>query len=209
MYIKGFAIGPVSANCYVICDDKTKIGAVIDPGDFNGLLLKEIEKAGIEELKYILCTHAHFDHIAGAGRLKERFPEAKIAVGLEDSAALNDERLSLAAYFGAPCNPCVADEELKNGDVVTVGSLSFNIISAPGHTVGGVLYYEKKQGVLFTGDTLFKGSVGRTDFPGGSSVVLMNTLKKIKNLPEECAVYSGHGDKTTIKHEKNYNMYLI
>ena len=209
MYIKGFAIGPVSANCYVICDDKTKIGAVIDPGDFNGLLLKEIEKAGIEELKYILCTHAHFDHIAGAGRLKERFPEAKIAVGLEDSAALNDERLSLAAYFGAPFYPCVADEELKNGDVVTVGSLSFNIISAPGHTVGGVLYYEKKQGVLFTGDTLFKGSVGRTDFPGGSSVVLMNTLKKIKNLPEECVVYSGHGEKTTIKHEKNYNMYLI
>lgn len=209
MYIKGFAIGPVSANCYVICDDKTKIGAVIDPGDFNGLLLKEIEKAGIEELKYILCTHAHFDHIAGVGRLKGRFPEAKIAVGLEDSAALNDERLSLAAYFGSPFYPCVADEELKNGDVVTVGSLSFNIISAPGHTVGGVLYYEKEQGVLFTGDTLFKGSVGRTDFPGGSSVVLMNTLKKIKNLPEECAVYSGHGEKTTIKHEKNYNMYLI
>lgn len=209
MYIKGFAIGPVSANCYVICDDKTKIGAVIDPGDFNDLLLKEIEKAGIEELKYILCTHAHFDHIAGAGRLKERFPEAKIAVGLEDSAALNDGMLSLAAYFGAPFYPCVADEELKNGDVITVGSLSFNIISAPGHTVGGVLYYEKEQGVLFTGDTLFKGSVGRTDFPGGSSVVLMNTLKKIKNLPEECVVYNGHGEKTTIKHEKNYNMYLI
>ncbi len=209
MYIKGIALGPVSANCYIICDENTKIGAVIDPGDYNGALLNEIEKAGIEELKYILCTHAHFDHIAGAGRLKEKFAEAKIAVGIEDSAALNDDRLSLSAYFGAPFYPCVADEELKNGDVISVGNLNFNIISAPGHTVGGVLYYEKEQGVLFTGDTLFKGSIGRTDFPGGSSIVLMNTLEKIKNLPDECVVYSGHGEKTTIKHEKNYNMYLI
>lgn len=209
MYIKGFAIGPVSANCYIICDEQTKIGAVIDPGDYNGVLLKEIQNAGIEELKYILCTHAHFDHIAGVGRLKEKFPEAKIAVGLEDSAALNDERLSLAAYFGAPFYPCVADEELKNGDVVTVGNLNFNIISAPGHTPGGVIYYEKEQGILFTGDTLFKGSIGRTDFPGSNSTMIMNTLRKIKTLPDECVVYSGHGEKTTIKHEKKYNMYLI
>lgn len=209
MYIKGFAIGPVSANCYIICDEQTKVGAVIDPGDYNGVLLKEIQNAGIEELKYILCTHAHFDHIAGVGRLKEKFPEAKIAVGIEDSAALNDERLSLAAYFGAPFYPCVADEELKNGDVVTVGNLNFNIISAPGHTPGGVIYYEKEQGILFTGDTLFKGSIGRTDFPGSNSIMIMNTLRKIKTLPDECVVYSGHGEKTTIKHEKKYNMYLI
>lgn len=209
MYIKGFAIGPVSANCYIICDEQTKVGAVIDPGDYNGVLLKEIQNAGIEELKYILCTHAHFDHIAGVGRLKEKFPEAKIAVGLEDSAALNDERLSLAAYFGAPFYPCVADEELKNGDVVTVGNLNFNIISAPGHTPGGVIYYEKEQGILFTGDTLFKGSIGRTDFPGSNSIMIMDTLRKIKTLPDECVVYSGHGEKTTIKHEKKYNMYLI
>ena len=209
MYVKGFPMGPVSANCYVICDEETKIGAVIDPGDYSGLLLKEIQNAGIEELKYILCTHAHFDHVAGAGRLKESFPEAKIAVGLEDSAALNDDVLSLAAYFGAPFYPCVADEELKNGDVLQIGNIEFNIISAPGHTPGGVLYYEKEQGVLFTGDTLFKGSVGRTDLCGGDTAVLMNTLKKIKNFPDECVVYSGHGEKTTIKHEKIYNMYLI
>ncbi len=209
MYVKGFPMGPVSANCYVICDEETKIGAVIDPGDYNGLLLKEIQNAGIEELKYILCTHAHFDHVAGAGRLKEKFPEARIVVGIEDGAALNDDVLSLAAYFGAPFYPCVADEELKNGDVLHIGNIEFSVISAPGHTPGGVLYYEKEQGVLFTGDTLFKGSVGRTDLYGGNTAVLMNTLKKIKNFPDECVVYSGHGEKTTIKHEKNYNMYLI
>lgn len=209
MYVKGFPMGPVSANCYVICDEETKIGAVIDPGDFNGLLLKEIEKAGIEELKYILCTHAHFDHVAGAGRLKEKFPGAKIVVGIEDSAALNDDVLSLAAYFGAPFYPCVSDEELKNGDALHIGNIKLSVISAPGHTPGGVLYYEKEQGVLFTGDTLFKGSVGRTDLYGGNTAVLLNTLKKIKNFPDECVVYSGHGEKTTIKHEKNYNMYLI
>ena len=209
MYIKGLVLGPVSANCYVVCDEETKIGAVIDPGDYNSLLLKEIENSGMKELKYILCTHAHFDHIAGAGRLKEKFPEAKIVVGIEDSSALNDDILSLAAYFGAPFYPCVADKEVENGDLLQIGGIELKVISAPGHTTGGVLYYEQKQGVVFTGDTIFKGSVGRTDFPGGSSVVLMNTLNKIKKLPDECAVYSGHGEKTTIKHEKQYNMYLI
>ena len=209
MYIKAIVLGPVSANCYIICDEETKISAVIDPGDYNSALLKEIENSGMKELKYILCTHAHFDHIAGAGRLKEKFPEAKIAVGVEDSPALNDDMLSLSAYFGAPFYPCVGDVFLKNGDTLDIGNISFNIISAPGHTPGGVLYYEKEQGVIFTGDTLFKGSVGRTDFPGGSSAVLMNTLKKIKNYPDECVVYSGHGEKTTIKHEKRFNMYLI
>lgn len=209
MYIKAIVLGPVSANCYIICDEETKIGAVIDPGDYNSALLKEIENSGMKELKYILCTHAHFDHIAGAGRLKEKFPEAEIAVGVEDSSALNDDMLSLSAYFGAPFYPCVGDVLLKNGDTLAIGNISLNIISAPGHTPGGVLYYEKEKGVIFTGDTIFKGSVGRTDFPGGSGAVLMNTLKKIKNYPDECVIYSGHGEKTTIKYEKRFNMYLI
>ena len=208
MYIKGIALGPVSANCYIVCDEKTKIGAVIDPGDYNVALLKEIEKAGIEELKYILCTHAHFDHISGVGRLKEKFPEAKIAVGVEDSRFLNDGYLNLALYFGAPFYPCVADKELKNGDKLQIGNIELSVISAPGHSPGGVLYYEKEQGFLFTGDTIFRGSIGRTDFYGGDAPTLMNTLNKIKNYPDECVIYSGHGEKTTIKHEKQYNMYL-
>ena len=209
MYIKRIVLGPVSANCYIICDENTKIGAVIDPGDYNGALLREIEKSGMKELKYILCTHAHFDHVAGAGRLKEKFPEAEIAVGVEDGGALNDDMRSLAAFFGAPFYPCVGDVLLKDGDILNIGDISFNIAGAPGHTPGGVLYYEKEQGVLFAGDTVFKGSIGRTDLYGGDTVTLMNTLKKIKKFPDECVVFSGHGEKTTIKHEKQYNMYLI
>ncbi len=208
MYIKVLPLGPVIANCYIICDEKTKTGAVIDPGDYNNSLLKEIAASGMTELKYILCTHGHFDHVSGAGRLKEKYPDAEIIVGEKDATALNDSVLSLAAYFGAPFYPCVADKVLKDGDTIEIGDVSFKVISAPGHTEGGVMYYCEKEKVIFTGDTIFRGSVGRTDFFGGSISALMDTLKKIKKLPEDVNVYSGHGESTTIKHETEYNLYL-
>ena len=208
MYIKALVLGPVSANCYIICDEAAKVGAVIDPGDFNGTLLKEIRASGLNELKYIFCTHGHFDHIAGVGRLKEQYPGAQILVGEKDAAALNDSVLSLAAYFGAPFYPCIADKALKDGDTITMGNIDFKVIAAPGHTQGGVMYYCENEKAVFTGDTIFKGSVGRTDFFGGSMPTLMNTLKTIKKLPPDVDIYSGHGECTTVKNEKEYNMYL-
>lgn len=208
MYVKCLPLGLVSANCYIICDENTKIGAVIDPGDYTAGLLKEIALSGIKDLKYILCTHGHFDHVQGVSRLKEKFSEAEILIGENDSGALGDSVLSLAALFGAPFYPCAADKALKNGDNINVGDITFEIISAPGHTEGGVMYYSKDQKVIFTGDTLFKGSVGRTDFNGGSITALLNTLQKIKKLPEDVVIYSGHGEATTVKHETEYNMYL-
>lgn len=208
MHIKYLALGPVSANCYVICDEKTKAGAVIDPGDFSPALMKAIAEAGIRDLKYILCTHGHFDHIQGVSRLKDRFPESKILIGEKDCAALNDSALSLADSFGAPFYPCVADGVLKNGDIIQVGDISFEISDAPGHTRGGVMYYSKEHEAIFTGDTIFKGSIGRTDFPGGNIMELLKTLRKIKLLPETVVIYSGHGEATTVKHEIEHNMYL-
>ncbi len=208
MYIKTLPLGLVSANCYIICDENTKLGAVIDPGDFTPSLMKAINESGIKELKYILCTHGHFDHIQGVSRLKEKFPESEILIGEKDCVALSDSVVSLAALFGAPFYPCVADKVLNGGDKINVGDITFEIISAPGHSEGGVMYYSKDQKVIFTGDTLFKGSIGRTDFNGGSMAVLLNTLQKIKKLPEDVTIYSGHGEATTVKHETEYNMYL-
>lgn len=208
MYITTLPIGPVSANCYIICDEKTKIGAVIDPGDFTTSLLKAIKDAGIEELKYILCTHGHFDHIQGVSRLKEKYPESEILIGEKDCVALSDSVVSLASFFGAPFYPTVADRVLNGGDKITIGEITFDVISAPGHSKGGVMYYSKDEKAIFTGDTIFKGSIGRTDFNGGSMTVLMNTLQKIKRLPEDVKIYSGHGEATTVKYETEYNMYL-
>ncbi|MBR4287674.1 MAG: MBL fold metallo-hydrolase [Clostridia bacterium] len=208
MYITTLPIGPVSANCYIICDEKTKIGAVIDPGDFTPSLLKAIKDAGIEELKYILCTHGHFDHIQGVSRLKEKYPESEILIGEKDCVALSDSVVSLASFFGAPFYPTVADRVLNGGDKITIGEITFDVISAPGHSEGGVMYYSKDEKAIFTGDTIFKGSIGRTDFNGGSMTVLMNTLQKIKRLPEDVKIYSGHGEATTVKYETEYNMYL-
>ena len=209
MYIKIIPTGPLSANCYVICDEKTKIGAVIDPGDCKPVLLKAIEESGIENLKYILCTHGHFDHVTGVAKLKDKYADAEILIGAEDAGALNDEILSLGKYFRIPFQPCYADRLLKNGDIIEIGDIALEVISTPGHTPGGVLYYSRKENVVFTGDTIFKGSVGKTTFVGGDGAQLMKSLEKIKNLPEDCIIYSGHGEKTTVGHELKYNMFLI
>lgn len=208
MQIKTIPLGHLSANCYVICDEKTNIGGVIDPGDCTPVLLDLIKRSGIENLKYILCTHGHFDHISGVAKLKEIFKDAQVLIGVEDAPALSDETLSLGKYFGN-FTPCYADKPLKNGDVVEIGETELCVISTPGHTPGGVLYYSKKDNIVFTGDTIFKESVGKTTFAGGSAPELMKSLEKIKNLPADCVILSGHGESTTVEHELKYNMFLI
>lgn len=209
MYIKQFSMGLVTANCYILCDEVSKEGAVVDPGDYNTQLENEIILSGMKELKYILLTHGHFDHISGVARLKEKHPEAKVIVGIEDAPSLCDENLSLSKAFHFRSFPCVADHTVKNGDELSIGEKAFRVISAPGHTPGGVLYYFESENVLFTGDTLFKGSIGRTDLAGGDEKVLYDTLKKFRNFPPETAVCCGHGENTTISHELMYNFYLL
>lgn len=208
MTVKTIHLGPVSANCFAICDEKTKVGAVIDAGDYDETLLTLIEQSGIKELKYILCTHAHFDHVSGVGRLKKKFPEAKILVGEDDAAALNDDVLSVAAFFGTPFFPCEADDTLCDGDEIAVGDTVLKVISAPGHTPGGVMFFCETENVIFTGDTLFKGSVGRTDLCGGDARKLLETLQKIKKLPADCKVFCGHGEDTDVGYELRNNMFL-
>lgn len=209
MYIKPFSMGMVTANCYIVCDEETKTGAVIDPGDYNTQLEKEIILSGMKELKYILLTHGHFDHISGVARLKEKHPDAKVVVGTADAPFLNDENLCLSKLFHFRAFPCVADETINDTDVISLGNTRFQVIGAPGHTPGGVVYYCPEEKVAFTGDTLFKGSVGRTDLFGGEHSVLMNTLKKLKKLPADTVIHCGHGESSVLSYELMYNFYLI
>lgn len=207
MYIKVLPLGLVDANCYILCDEN-KCGAVIDAGDYTPRLQMAIKESGIEKLLYIICTHGHFDHVSGVARLKEKYPEAKVVVGEADAPALSSAFISGAEAFGLPFYPCYADVTVNEGDVLQVGSILLKVIATPGHTLGGVVLYCESEKIAFTGDTLFRGSVGRTDLYGGSYAQLMTSITKIKNLPPDTALMCGHGDSTTVQFEMEHNPYL-
>ena len=208
MFLECVSVGELEANCFVICDEETKIGAVIDPGEYTGNVKTAIERSGMTELKYILCTHGHFDHICGVAKIKKDYPAAKICIGKEDKPYLENGLLSLATIFKADFEPCKPDVEFSHGDSFSIGDISVEIHSAPGHTPGGVLYVLNKEKCIFTGDTLFCGSVGRTSFKGGNTMELLATLREIKQFPEDYVIYTGHGESSTIGHEKRTNMFL-
>lgn len=208
MFLKCIPVGQLGANCYIICDDETKIGAVIDPGEFDGNVKRAMEMSGMKELKYILCTHGHYDHIGGVAEMKKEYPNAKICIGKEDAPYLQDGNLSLANLFNSDFLPCKVDLEFYDGDTFSIGNINVKIHSAPGHTPGGVLYVLEEEKVIFTGDTLFCGSVGRTDFKGGNSSDLMKTLESIKKYPDDYVIYPGHGGNSNIGNEKRNNMFL-
>lgn len=208
MILKCVPAGHLDANCFIICDEETKIGAVIDPGDFSENVKKAIESSGMKELKYILCTHGHFDHTLGVAKLKELYPDAKVCIGKEDSPYLTDAKLCLALIFKADFVPCPPDVEFSQGDTFSIGNINVEVYAAPGHTPGGVLYVIKDEKTIFTGDTLFCGSVGKTTFRGGDAFALMRTLKMIKNFPEDFTIHTGHGESSTIGYELRTNMFL-
>ncbi len=209
MYIKTLPLGFVSANCYIIKDELSGEGAVIDPGDYNSALQNEILKADIKNIKYIFLTHGHFDHISGVARLKEKYPVAKVVVGELDAPLLSSADMSLASAFGLPFTPCYEDMKVKDNDILHLGEIEIKVISTPGHSLGGVVYYLPTENISFTGDTLFKGSIGRTDLYGGDITVLSRSLKKLASLlPKETIVYSGHGEASRMDYELTYNNYL-
>ncbi len=208
MNIKTLTLGHIQANCYILKDD-SGVGAVVDPGDFNNELVSGIYESGIKELKYIILTHGHFDHISGVGRLKEKYPSAQVVVGAGDVYFLGNDTFSGCAYFGLEFYPCEADKTVSGGDILAIGETELQVFSVPGHSPGGIFLYSKKDKVLFTGDTLFKGSIGRTDLHGGNHPQLMKSVKTIKNFPPETILLPGHGESTTVAYECMYNLYLM
>lgn len=189
-------------NSYVICDEKTKEAMVIDPG---GEPEKIAETLSILDanLKYIFLTHCHADHIGGISKLKE-LKGGKILISRDDSEGLYNEEISLAYFINMKNPELEADSRVDDGDLIHIGDLEFKIISTPGHTKGGISLYCEKERLVFSGDTMFSGTWGRTDLPTGNFVELMDSItQKLMILPDETIVYPGHGKTTMIQDERN------
>ena len=189
-------------NCYFLQSEKAAI--VIDPGYKRDSILDFLnQNEGKERL--ILLTHGHFDHIGGADYLRQK-TGVKIGIGALDVPALSDNTLNCADLFKRKLEPFSADYEYMDGDLIKVGDIELKVIATPGHTVGGVSYLCGDS--LFSGDTLFKNSVGRTDFEDGNFEELENSVRKLYTLPNETVVYSGHGESSSIGYEKKYNPFV-
>lgn len=202
--IQSFAVMPFDENCYVVSDD-TGEGVVIDPGGMAKEILAYIREAKID-LKAVLNTHGHCDHIGANDAIRDA-TEAPLYIHKEDAAMISDMRLNLSAFMGFKVISRPAENLLSEGDKISFGQSELEVIHTPGHTKGGVCFVG--DGVAFTGDTLFAGSVGRSDFPGGSEVELIgNIKKKLLALPDETKVYSGHGPSSEIGWERKCNPYL-
>lgn len=204
MKIKRIPVGQLYANCYIIETENKNAVAVDTGGDFEKLK-KYLDDNGLS-LKKILLTHGHFDHIGATEQLSKEY-NAEVFVHGNDAKMLTDRFESLAdAAGGMPHTNVEEYTTIKDGDVITQDELSFEVIHTPGHTRGGVCY--KCSDSIFTGDTLFKMSMGRTDFPGGSASQLFDSLKRLDSLDGDYNIYPGHNEPTTLAYERKYNPYL-
>ena len=205
MSVKRISVGDLSTNCYIYRDDATGRCAIIDPGEMDDYLRTNIEKYGCDKFDYILLTHCHFDHVGGVRAVKE-LTGAKVAIFILDVPGLRDSYVNLSAPFtGRGEIYPKPDIELTESSRITVGETEFTVIHTPGHTVGSCCFIT--DGIIFTGDTLFRMSAGRTDFPGGSMTELRRSLSRLMDLEGDYTVYPGHDEPTTIAFERKYNLY--
>ena len=188
-------------NCYIVFDEESKETMVIDPAGGVDKIVDLINILG-GKLKYIYLTHCHGDHILGVTELKNRCG-GKILIHREDSEGLNDARINLTPYIIEKPIELEADSRIDDNDLIHLGNLEFRVIHTPGHTKGGTSLYCEKEGLLFSGDTLFRGTWGRTDCPTGSLEDIMDSIvNKLMKLPDDTICYPGHGLSTKIRDEK-------
>lgn len=205
--LKRLVLGSVSTNCYILYQEDARRALVFDPADDVQRIQTVIEENRLQ-LEAVLLTHGHFDHILAAEQLCRQSGCLMYAHEAEAIVAC-DVELNLSAQFGAGCQLKV-DQLLKDNQQLELAGFSIRVIHTPGHTKGSACYYFEKEGLLFSGDTLFAGSVGRTDFPTGSSSQLLRSVKdKLLLLPDETKVLPGHGDTSTIGYEKEHNPYML
>ena len=204
MIIEQLPLGPIQANCFIVGCKETKEAVVIDPGDEADKILMTLAKKALK-VKKIINTHGHFDHVGANRRLKE-VTGAKLMIHSQDVPLLSQSAASAKAWGMRADNSPAPDKTLEDGDIITFGNLSLTVIHTPGHSPGGISLYG--QGAVFVGDTLFRGSVGRTDFPGGDFDTLIKSIQqKIFGLPEDTKVYPGHMGPTTVGTEKRNNPF--
>ena len=199
MIIEAILSGPFATNAYIAGCPETMEAAIIDPApESTSAIARALESHKLTPKK-ILLTHSHWDHIADVPQIKERYG---IPVWVHEKDAPNLRKLGADGLpVFSPMPPVEPDEFFREGDEIPVGNLRFAVIHTPGHTPGGVCFYEKKEGVLFSGDTLFQGSIGNLSFPSANPEDMWISLDKLKDLPPETKVYPGHGGSTTIKNE--------
>lgn len=209
MIVKQYEVGSFAVFCYMIGDEETKEGLFIDPADDADMLISEAKSHGLSKIKYIVNTHSHVDHIMGNAEMVKK-TKAKIIVHEEDAKHLTRTPSDLIMMFRATPSP-PADLLVKEEDVIQVGEVKLKVIHTPGHSPGGMSLY--MDGMVFTGDSLFVGAVGRTDFPGSSWEVLEASIrKKLYVLPGHTIVYPGHNygptPTSTIQYERRHNPFV-
>lgn len=205
MKIQHSVLGMCATNTYYVYDDETKRGLIVDPADSPDTIIAKADSLPMIP-EAILITHGHFDHVLAMNKVREHYG-IKVYAGLTEKQVLHDMAMNLTSSFGMG-QVFDADIYLKDGEEFETAGYHIKAIEVPGHTIGGMCYYFDKQGVLFSGDTLFCESVGRSDFPGGSASALCRGIKdKLFILPEHTKVYPGHMDETTIGNEIKYNPF--
>jgi len=202
-------IGVNQTNCYFVYREGASEAIVIDPSDHGEQIARTLKENGFS-VAAILITHGHFDHIWGVKELKECAPDAvKVYACEAERELLNDIDKNVSARMRRPCT-VEADVYLRDGDEIRVADVGCKVIATPGHTEGGCCFYFEEAGILVCGDTLFLESVGRTDFPTGDMGTLVRSIReKLFVLPNETKCFPGHGDATTIGHEKKYNPFCV
>lgn len=205
MILKVMNVGNMDNNCYILSDPKTKEAVIIDAPAEGSQIMDYIEEEGLS-VKYILLTHAHYDHIGALDYLAES-TGAKVGIHEFEKDAVCDPKVNLSLYAGAPSPTTAPTLFLVDNDTVTVGDIDLKVLYTPGHTVGSVCYYT--EGFLFSGDTLFAGDVGRCDLPGGDFDILKESIQKqLYILPGDTDVFPGHGRRTNLAYEKKHNNYV-
>ena len=205
MKIQHSVLGMCATNTYYVYDDETKRGLIVDPADSPDTIIAKVDSLSMIP-EAILITHGHFDHVLAMNKVREHYG-IKVYAGLTEKQVLHDMAMNLTSSFGMG-QIFDADIYLKDGEEFETAGYHIKAIEVPGHTIGGMCYYFDKQGVLFSGDTLFCESVGRSDFPGGNASALCRGIKdKLFILPEHTKVYPGHMDETTIGNEIKYNPF--
>lgn len=201
-------VGMLESNSYILRDDATGALALIDCGAFTKSVQQAIEAAG-GDLRFVLLTHGHFDHIQGTATAKEAYPAAQVGIGVDDACYLRGGMDTFPDRVSRHKNPVEPDLLLRDGDTIPLGESVLRVFATPGHTPGGVCYFSETDKLLYTGDTLFHEEVGRADLPGGYWDTLQATIKSLyRNIAGDCTVLPGHGPASTLDHERAHNAWV-